>query len=35
MAGAVDLQHVPPRPWYTFGLNFLTHLHVRQCLGGY
>jgi hypothetical protein len=28
MAAALRPLHVPPRPWHTVGLDFLTHLHV-------
>jgi hypothetical protein len=28
MAAAIDPSHVPPRPWHTIGLDFLTHLPI-------
>jgi uncharacterized protein (DUF2249 family) len=28
MAAALDTLFVPPRPWHTVALNYLTHLHV-------
>jgi hypothetical protein len=30
MATTLYLLHVPPKPWHTFGLDCLTHLHVSN-----
>jgi hypothetical protein len=30
MAATLSPLHVPPRPWHTVGLDYLTHLHVRN-----
>jgi hypothetical protein len=38
MAAALDPLQVPPRPWHSIGLDFLTHLllvHAWKCFGGY
>jgi hypothetical protein len=29
MVAALDLLHVPPRPWHIVGLDVLTHLYAR------
>jgi hypothetical protein len=30
MAATLYPLHVPPRPWYTIGLEYLAHLHVSN-----
>jgi hypothetical protein len=30
MTAALDPLLVPPRPWHTVGLDYLTHLHVSN-----
>jgi hypothetical protein len=30
MAATVHALHVPPMPWHTIGLDYLTHLRVRN-----
>jgi hypothetical protein len=32
MAATLDPLHIPPRPWHTVGLDYLTHLHVSNGL---